>query len=119
MLPVSCPTNAIVYKASGKLLYILVPILFKDIVLRRFFTLLAKSSRISEYLKVPSIYLQYQVECLPIIFFCRDEVLANAHSWHRHEYCYPRGKVKSKIIKIACCSNFLPFCLLINFFFLF
>ena len=54
MLPVSCPTNAIVYKASGKLLYILVPILFKDIVLRRFFTLLAKLSGISEYFE--SIY---------------------------------------------------------------
>jgi len=47
-----------------------VSIFFKDTVLRCFFTLLAKSSRISEYLKVLlNIYLQYQVQCLPIIFF--------------------------------------------------
>ena len=52
-------------------------------------------------------------------FFCRDEVLANAHSWHRHEYCDPCGKVKSKIIKIACCSNYHFVCWLTFFHFKF
>ena len=90
-----------------------VSIFLKDIALRCFFTLLAKLSGISEYLNV----LIWSNVCR-WSFVCRDEVLANAHSWHRHEYCYPCGKVKSKIINIACCSNFLPFCLLINFFFI-
>ena len=104
MLPVSCPTNAIVYKASGKFLYIPCINILKRYRLEMFFTLLAKLSGISEYLNV----LIWSNVC-KWSFVCRDEVLANAHSWHRHEYCYPCGKVKSKIIKIACCSIFLPF----------
>ena len=53
-----------------------VSIFFKDTVLRCFFTLLAKSSRISEYLKVLlNIYLQYQVHV------CRLSFFAGMKSW--------------------------------------
>ena len=111
MLPVSCPTNAIVYKASGKFLYIPCINILKRYRLEMFFYLVGKVKWNIWILECSDL-----VKCLQMIFVCRDEVLANAHSWHRHEYCYPCGKVKSKIINIACCSNVLPFVCWLTFF---
>ena len=64
MLPVSCPTNAIVYKASGKFLYIPCINILKRYCLEMFFCLFGKVKW-----DIWILENSYVVKCLQMIFF--------------------------------------------------